>query len=727
MDQTKLTYAEKSERLLEETLDSLRNKPVNSTYLERLILADRASALYREMPQPLRMGYCMNYILENASCPVEPQDILMGRYPECIPTEEEEKQFAEIVARMQNGQLFMIDWGHTTFDWEEILRLGISGYIQKSEEELQRRLAMGAEAGRILFLQGMNLVYRSYRRYICRYAQQAEIAGNPEAAQACRNLADNPPSTFLEAVQLILFIVNTYSIYSASANATLTCGRMDDLLLPYYEADVRAGRLTREEAGYIIDDFNCKNSLILGRGEHQMSGGSENDTGWQRNPMYDSPTYVLLGGYSNKHSHRDNPLTTLFLERIQPRFENPVYVFRRTADVTEENWRLVCDKMRKNSTLLVYNDETVIPSLLRAGVERYDAVNYNFHGCNWPDTQGLNVNELVGGPIPRLIMESLFDADGNPQKDFPTMDAMYAQIGATWRAEVRRVYQEYRQKSANGPLVPTELSCIDCFKRGTLENAASARQYAVKYTYFLSLLRNIGTAADMMSAMDTVIFGADAVPVTTLADALKSNFVGYEDLWKRCKNAPKFGQDQDAADQHAVRLLTMLTDITHEESVNPETGIRDVYAPSVTITDMWHIQEGQRLSATPDGRLAGMPLSENLSPSVGASQSVTALLNSVAKLPMDRFSSGVLNVRMPKNLVSGDAGLERLMILLETYFENGGMQLQLNVADTEELRDAQVHPENYRDLMVRITGYSAVFVDMCTRAQNEIIRRDEVS
>jgi formate C-acetyltransferase len=106
---------------------------------------------------------------------------------------------------------------------------------------------------------------------------------------------------------------------------------------------------------------------------------------------------------------------------------------------------------------------------------------------------------------------------------------------------------------------------------------------------------------------------------------------------------------------------------------------------------------------------------------------VTALLNSVSKIDFSTCAAGTLNIRMPKNLVAGDDGLDRLMILLETYFENGGMQAQLSIADTAELRDAQAHPENYPDLMVRVTGYSAVFVDMCRKAQDDIICRDEVS
>jgi formate C-acetyltransferase len=168
-----------------------------------------------------------------------------------------------------------------------------------------------------------------------------------------------------------------------------------------------------------------------------------------------------------------------------------------------------------------------------------------------------------------------------------------------------------------------------------------------------------------------------------------------------------------------------LLDVIDREATN-EQGLRDVLTLNVTINDMNHLWQGGAMAATVDGRLAGTPLSENLSPTVGYAQSVTQLLNSVAKLPFDRIHSGALNVRLRRDAVRGKAGLIRLKALIETYFEQGGMQLQISIADTEELRRAQQCPENYGDLSVRITGYSAIFVDMSPTAQEEFIRRDEL-
>jgi len=729
---TNFTYAEKSSILLAECIDALRNKPRTSTYLEKLVLADKASSLYRDLPQPLKLGKATQYLLENCSLPVQPHDILVGRFTECIPTEEEEVLLEQIRPRweVQPGceyPHFMNDGGHTTFDWEVILRDGLTGLKASAEASLARHREQGSDEGRLVFLEGAIMVFEAYRRYIERYAEACETAGMHEQAAVCRNLANGAPATFMEAMQLILFITSIYAIYSARANATLTCGRMDDLLRPYYERDLAAGILTREDAGYIIDDFNCKCAIILGRGEHQMSSNSDNDTGWFRNPMYDSPTYVILGGYSNHGDYLTNDLTKLFLEHIHPRLENPVYVYRRTKDCPDDQWAIACDKLRQNSTLLIYNDEVVVPAMEKAGVAPRDARDYTIHGCNWPDVAGLSYNvSNFGGSIPMRIRASMFDVHGWPVKKFASIDEIYEKIAADWRKVVKKAFAAYREKFNAALPVPETLSCSECFHRGVIEAAATGL-YAVPYRIMLNLVRHIGTAADMMAALEDLVYGDDPVDLYVLAKALNANFVGYEDILKRCRNAPKYGRDDDAADRHAVRLFKIFCDTALEESYNPETGMQDIPVFAVTISDSTHIPMGEMLPATCDGRRAGEPISENLSPTKGTAESVTALLNSVGKIDFGSCMSGVLNVRMPSNLVAGDDGLERLKILMETYFEDGGMQVQLNVADTAQLRDAQVHPENYPDLMVRVTGYSAVFIDMSKHAQEDIIKRDEMS
>jgi len=721
-----MTYSEKAIMMTDEILDMLRNKPVNSTLVERWKLIDEAADLYGTLPQPLKLGFGLQYVVEHASLPLREYDILLGRFDDHVPTDEEENFIREF--HKKDRPQLMVEGGHITLDWEKIIMVGISGYIKQAEDELERRTLAGENGKTLVFYMGASMLMKAYRRYIVRYASAARTAGMIEIAGICDNIADNPPRTFYEAMQLVTFITTVYYVYAGAMGSTLTLGRLDDLLLPLYESDIHQGTLDYIKAAAIIDDFNAKTNLILGRGEHQMSGGSQNDTGWRRNNVYDAPTYVVIGGYSNKHDHRANPLTELFAERINPRYENPVYMFRRTKDQNEKVWRIICDKVRKNASVLIYNDESVIPAFISAGIEKKDAALYTMHGCNWPDIPAKYcVVDFAGGSLARMVTDELIDTEFKPKRQFTCMDDIFNAVADTFRASIKQHFENYRSRFRRGaPYMPPErISCTDCFTEGVLENGNTTDNGAVKYPVIYTLLRHIGTAADILSSIEKNIFNEKNFTFAELTEAMRIDFAGYEKLLKNCRTAPKFGTDNDAADKNAVRLMRLLQDIIDEESINTD-GSKDVISFNVTITDMGHVGEGAQLPATPDGRRKSAPLSENLSPTAGYAESVTALLNSVSKLPFDRICSGALNLRLSKKLVDGDTGLDRFIIISDTYFERGGMQLQVSVADTAELREAQLHPENHKDLMVRITGYSAVFVDMCHSAQNEIIRRDEL-
>lgn len=725
-----MTMQEKARLMREETLELLRNKSVKSTLTERWFLLEEAWKLVRDLPQPLQEGKGLTYVLERASLPVSEHDLLLGRFIDKVPTEEEEARFQEIWRDQKplSNPITMVNASHITLDWEHILSHGVSGYIQRVEQKLESERAADAPEKTLVFLEGMALTYRACQRYIERYSEAARAAGQQELADVCGAVAAGAPSTFREALQLMLLILNIYYLYAGNLNTTLSYGRMDVLLLPFYEADLAVGRLTREEAGYLIDDFNCKANLILGRGEHQMADPSQggNITGWERNNVFDDPTYIIIGGYSSTSDHRTNPLTMLFMEHIQPRFENPVYIYRWTKEDPRERWELLCDKLRQNSSILVYNDETMVPAMKNTGIAEADAINYTIHACNWPDIPSYAVVDTIGGPIPKMIMGALLDGD-RLRRDYPNLDELYQAVADDFRAVVREHFDGYRARYRSGnPLPPSEtLSCTDCFTDGTIDAARGMLDGGVRYPVIYTLLRNIGTAADIMAALEEMVYRRQECTLEELAQALANDFQTTPRLRTIGLKSPKFGTDNDTADRHAVRLLTMLLDIIDEESLNDQ-GERDVVSLNVTITDMWHIQEGATLCATPDGRACGAPLSENLSPTVGVVESVTALLNSVSKLPFSRIHSGAFNLRLRGDLVRDDEGLQRLCALAEAYLENGGMQLQISVADTAELRAAQKHPENYKDLMVRITGYSAVFVDMSRNAQEEIIRRDEM-
>ncbi|NOZ23321.1 MAG: hypothetical protein GXP25_19785 [Planctomycetes bacterium] len=713
---------------VQETIDALRCKDVRSSTLERLRLTVEADAHVDGMPQPLQLGHGLNFLLERISLPVTQDDLLVGRITEVIPDDEGEQLLRDAAERWKGGSTprWMSDGGHECFAWERVLTLGLSGLQSFARAELDRRREAGERKAALDWLEGAVLIYQAFRGYARRYADAARDAGLADAASRCEAIAERAPETFAEAMQLMWLIGHVYCTM-LSRNATLTFGRMDELLLDLYRNDVAAGRLTREQAGDLIEDFYCKNSLILGRGEHQMSSGSANDTGWVRNLSYDSPQYIVIGGRRPDGSPAANVLTEIFIERIVPRFENPVVVIRYTSDMPEHVWRLACERMRANASMMVYNDHNVIPAMIHAGIDPADAVTYTMHGCNWPDIPGIQRQASVAGQwTPAQFLRAFLGEEGQHTPDLTSIDDLYQRFKTIVGRDVQAACDNLREERRHwDEQAPGTLRADDCFLDGPVACARSWRLGGVKVVLRVIPICSLATTADCFTAVDELVFRTKEISLADLCQALKNDFDGIEPLRRRCLNAPKFGQDDDRADGHAVRVLQTVLDAIDEAS---RQGAGDeVVAFRCLETDMGHIRNGAAIGATPDGRHAGEPTSENTSPTPGVCKhGLTAMLRSVAKLPLDKINSGALNIRISPGMVKGEEGLEKLCSLLRTYFDLGGLQAQLSLVDTDELRAAQQKPEQYRDLMVRITGYSAVFIDMSETAQNEIIRRQEM-
>jgi formate C-acetyltransferase len=387
--------------------------------------------------------------------------------------------------------------------------------------------------------------------------------------------------------------------------------------------------------------------------------------------------------------------------------------------------------MRENSSILVYNDGNVIPAMIHCGIDEEDAITYTMHGCNWPDIPGIQrPSRNYQAILPQYLLEALFSGNGEISShvlsEAEGIDCVYELFASFFRKDIENICNQLRKGMKNFDReAPGILRVDDCFFDGPIERVRSSSLGGVKYNTITCPICSIATAADCFAALDELVFESKKVPLDMFIKALRDDFVGMEYLRQLCLNAPKFGQDDERADKHAVRVLnTVLDEIDNACRLGSEN---EICVFRCLETDTRHIGIGAKTPATPDGRHARQPTSENTSPYPGVCKNgLTAMLNSVSKLPLNRINSGALNVRMQPKMFVGEEGLDRLASLLRTYFDMGGLQIQLSFADVEELRDAQINPECHRDLMVRITGYSAVFIDMSKKAQDEIIRREEM-
>jgi formate C-acetyltransferase len=441
------------------------------------------------------------------------------------------------------------------------------------------------------------------------------------------------------------------------------------------------------------------------------------------------------------------------------KLKNPFVVVRWHSGIDGGFFEQVCTAMRDNATVIVYNDDQMIPALRQCGVEEPEIYDYGFFGCNDPiipaEEGGLRQLWLnLVKPLELALNEGDYPMEpGGTNRDlyvFPLEDRLTglmtgAYYGAktlpldkmtsmedvlgAYREQLRFLMRSYRQgierdmeleKRVNAGRLRFE----DCFLRGTLENAITWNNGGTKYHYIVVQGSGIATAADALYAIDHLVFQEKAYTLPQLNGILTSDWEGQEALRQRILHLPKFGNDADEVDQYAAWVGEAFADAVSEQDQG-----RYLYGFLPTLSsDRDFTTMGRCVGATADGRVCRAPISENQSPAEGADLSgVTALLNSVSKIRFDRITGGPLNLRLHPSAVQGEKGAHLLTALLTTYFQKGGLQIQMNVVDRDTLIRAQQEPEKYRNLCVRVTGYSAFFTQMGRRAQDEMIRRTEQS
>lgn len=729
---------------------ALIEKPLLATSAERFLILDEIKSDYRELSHPLRFSKLLSLLLSRVSVPVAPHDLIAGRCVDRLLTEEEEGRFAAFLRHpdFPDGGSFLSS-GHATYSWDMVVSLGLPGL----KAQVTERLSSTKDPEQRDFLLAILEIYDAITDYLLRYADAADAAGRVVLSKNLRQAATTRPQSFVVALQL-LWIITLIDCAYITENPTLTVGRLDQILYPLYRADLEAGRLTREEAAAYVTDYYCKHNLIMGRGEHQVGDGS-NSTTFQRILNFDAPQYLLLAGRDEGGALAVNALTELFAECIVPSFKNPVVVVRYVKGMDQNAptlWKTLTEKALASASLMFYNDDNVYATWRRMGLPEQDARNYAHFGCNWPTT-GDNGAWFGGGPS-----SARFDAyesdeekralaapymrmnaeNGWPEDLVEVLCALYAQKGED--VTIDDVYEGffsrmsefldrklafYERELAVRRRHPARLLTFgDAFLRDSIKEAGCFAANA-KYHFELQSFQMFGTVADSVIAVDQLVFIQKKLTLGRLLEALRADFVGFEDVLALCHGAEKYGQDTPLSNAHAKRLSHTACSLVIEKN-KPYFEKHSLFLVPCMQSDTWHLKKGEAYGATPDGRRAGTPFSQNSRPSNGVCKNgITAMFNAILNLPQDGLLSGALNLDVDPGQFSGDGGKAVFAALLAVYFNRGGLHAQVSALSREALVDAVVHPDAHRDLRVRVTGYSGVFVDICPRLQKDIIKRFE--
>jgi len=552
------------------------------------------------------------------------------------------------------------------------------------------------------------------------------VAELKKIVEVCRHVPARAPRNFWEAIQMYWF-VHLGTITELNGWDAMNPGHFDQHLQPFFENDLAAGKLTREAAKELLSCFWIK---VNNHPAPPKVGITARESG-----TYNDFTNINLGGIQPDGSDAVNEVSYLLLEVaeelhiLQP--GNSVHISAKTPD----SFLKAAVKVirRGHGFPSVFNPDVYVKELLRQGKSLQDAWEGGCSGCIEVGAFGKEAFLLTGYlNVPKILEVTLNNGvdlltgkkasieTGNPLK-FKNFEDLYnaflKQLHFVVEQKIRVSNYIDRMFAKYAPAPFLSVVIDDCISKGR-DYYNGGPRYNTSYIQCTGL----GTVTDSLTVLKKHIFEEKTVSMSDLLAAQKNNFEGYERLRQFILNrTPFFGNDDEYADEIAVRVYNdLLAAIDGKPNIKGES-----YHVNMLSTTC-HVYFGKVLGASPNGRLAEKPISDGTSPSHGAdTHGPTAVMRSLAKLDQTKSGGTLLNLRFVPSLLKREKDVEKLGQLIRSYFTLGGHHVQFNIVDTATLRAAQENPEEYRDLMVRMAGYSDYFNHMNEDLQEEIIARTE--
>ena len=615
---------------------------------------------------------------------------------------------------------------HVTPDHRSVLERGFEGIL----EEVEERGKGASDPERTAFYRAAAIAARAAIAFGQRWSEHcsAEATREPgeQRAGELRQLAGilarvpaQPARSFHEALQSI-FLTHTM-LHQESFQHGVSFGRLDQLLWPFYERDLAAGRITRDRAVELLGCFLGKAAELLplfnGMTTEYFSGLS-------------SASGITLGGMDREGRDATNEVSFLVLEAYdQLRLRQPNLHLRVHAGSDPLLVSRACELVKGGGGMpAFFNDAAIVPALEDGDVLPADARDYSIVGCVEWGVPGKSFPAAgaaflsLPAALDRALHGGAHADEGGAPRDFASLEALVA----AFRVEVERLVAAAVEgndaiERAHAAFRPTPLLSLvvdGCLEEGSDVNAGGAR-------YDSTGFQGVGVAdvADSLAAIERLVFDEGRLTLSELVGAADRDFVGARELARRAaERAPKFGQDAGPAEEWARRVVEIYCAAVRRHR-NPRGG---PYLPGFwTMTT--HLGFGRRLGALPSGRRAGAPLADGISPANGSDrEGPTASLHAAATAGSAKVGNGLcLNEKIDPWYLRGEEGTQLLADLTRGYFAAGGMQVQYNVVDASVLLDAKRHPERHRDLVVRISGYSAYFNDLTDEMKDDLIARTQ--
>ncbi len=570
-----------------------------------------------------------------------------------------------------------------------------------------------------------------YARRLSQYA--AELAAretNPQRKAELQKISEinarvpaHKPETFWEAIQAVWTVE---SLLVVEENQTgMSIGRVDQYMYPFYKADKEAGRLTDYQA------FELAGCMLIKMSEMMWitsEGGSKFFAGYQ--PFVN----MCVGGVTREGADATNELTYLLMDAVRHvKIYQPSLACRIHNQSPQKYMKKIVEVIRSGMGFpACHFDDVHIKMMLAKGVSMEDARDYCLMGCVEPQKAGRLYQwtstaytqwpiciELVLNHGKTLWYGKQVCPDLGDLSQFKTYEQFEAAVKkqveyiTKWSSVATVITQRVHRELAPKPL-------MSIMYEGCMENGRDVSAGGAMYNFGPGVVwSGLATYADSMAAIKKLVFDDKKYTLEQLNEALVADFIGYEQIRKDCLEAPKYGNDDDYADYIAADIISF----TEKDHRRYKTLYSVLSHGTLSISNNTPL--GQITGASANGRKAWMPLSDGISPTQGADyKGPTAIIKSVSKMACDNMNIGMVhNFKLMAGLLDTPEGENGIITLLRSASMMGNGEMQFNYLSNETLLDAQKHPEQYRDLIVRVAGYSAFFVELCKDVQDEIISR----